>query len=232
MNIDEELQRMFTDERLDVPIRHDAVDTLVAGARRRRRRRRTLTASSAVAAVVALVVTVVALVSLGGAQSMPPARPPVVTVTVTVTVTAAPPASDVIGPSGYRELHLGMTAVQAEATGLIVANAQPVSGAGCLGYDYAGSPNEANHYSVLISPTLGVVRVDGRAGAVTPEGARIGTSESELKRLYPTRSGSHGAAGEWVAAIPANADARYWFIVQSGSVAEIRLEGTTQDCYA
>ncbi|MGH3863357.1 hypothetical protein [Actinokineospora sp.] len=44
------------------------------------------------------------------------------------------------GPDGYLDLRLGMTAEEAEATGLITPNVQPTSSKGCKGYDYKGAP--------------------------------------------------------------------------------------------
>ncbi len=267
MNLDDELRRLFNDdERLDLPLRDDAVKSVVAGARRVRRRRLTAITASGALVVAALAGTTVALAKVGAPQTLPavgqetvvstsslsmpaPADPrtadqpsPPGTASKTIVhsttttsrsaTTTTPTKPKVpIGPSGYGGLALGMTAEKAEATGMIVRNSDPMSSAGCVGYDYKGSPNQPAHYSVLISPTLGVVRIAGRADSVTPEGLWTGAPEAELKRLYPTRSDTHGVTGEWVAAVPDNAEAQYWIIVRNQSVAEIRIELKTQDCY-
>jgi hypothetical protein len=49
---------------------------------------------------------------------------------------------------------------------------------------------------------------------------------------YPEPAGSHGAVGEWVTAVPANPQARYWIIVRNQAVSSIRIELAVQDCYA
>ena len=270
MSLDDELHRIFTDDRLDLPVRHDAEAAVVAGARRRRRRRIAITAVGGFTMVAALATTTLALSGIGGPESLPMAAdpaalavttttapPPPATTTpgtiaappgavtsgrATITNQKPPPSSgskspapspkQVIGPSGYAGLRLGMPADTAEASGPIVPNAQPVSSSGCKGYDYRGSPNQPDHYSVLISNTYGVARIAGRSDAATPEGIAVGAPESDLKRTYPTQSDSHGAVGEWIVPVPGNAAAQYWFIIRNQAVAEIRLELTTQDCYA
>jgi hypothetical protein len=270
VNLDDELRRLFADDRLDLPPRPDAEQAIVAGARRVRRRRFAVATASAAAVGVALVGATVAIAGAGGPRSLPaassetadlppessttPPPPPTenpapVTPTRQATagantITRKPPTTSrpstratrpqtrgTIGPSGYAGLRLGMTTAQAEATGLMVPNAEPEPAPGCTGYDYKGSPNPAGDYSVVVSDTDGVVLIAGRADAVTPEGLAVGAPEAEMKRLYPTQAGSHGTAGEWVTAVPQNPNARYWIIVRNAVVAEIRIELAAQSCY-
>jgi hypothetical protein len=266
VNLDDELRKLFSeDERLDVPLRDDAVSSVVSGARRIRRRRIMSVATSGTLVVAGLAGATIAFANVGAPESLPPVGQETVGSTTSLgqlpttdpgspsqsssptasntivhktpppstTTTAPPPKKQKapIGPSGYGGLALGMSVDQAESTGMIMRNADPVSSEGCIGYDYKGAPNEPKHYSVLISPKLGVVRIAGRADSITPEGLWTGAPESDLKRLYPTQSGTHGVTGEWVAAVPDNAEAQYWIIVRNESVAEIRIELKTQDCY-
>lgn len=136
------------------------------------------------------------------------------------------------GPDGYLALRLGMTAEQAEATGLITPNVQPISSKGCKGYDYKGAPKEAARYAVVISPKYGLVRLaNGPARPLTAESLILGSSESDMKKAYPTSAGSHGAVGEWVTQVPGHEDKRYWFLVRDGKVSAMRLELAVQDCY-
>jgi hypothetical protein len=73
MNLDDELKRLFVDERLEVPARPGAEDVIVAGAQRVRRRRiATVTASGALA--VAAVVAASVLLTGGHQDAMPPAN--------------------------------------------------------------------------------------------------------------------------------------------------------------
>lgn len=273
MNLDDELQRLFADERLDVPVRHGATEAVVAGARRVRRRRIALSAVGGAAALSLLAGTAIVLAKPGPAHSVPGAEISATgEVTATATersddpaptsvnapgnsgtrtgsVTGKPTSSTTVppsdfqpedgtdgtvpfGPDGYLALRLGMTAEQAEATGLITPNVQPISSKGCKGYDYKGTPKEAARYAVVISPTYGLVRLaNGPLRPLTTEGLILGSSETDMKKAYPTSAGTHGAVGEWVTQVPGNADKRYWFLVRDGKVSEMRLELATQDCY-
>ncbi|WP_436493084.1 hypothetical protein [Actinokineospora sp. HUAS TT18] len=270
MNIDDELQRLFADDRLDVPVRSGATEAVVAGARRVRRRRVAMSAAGGAAALSVLAGS--AFILAGGqpeSQSVPGDGVSIAaTTTSAVTTSEAPTSTQVptsassgtrtgtvtkkttpsttkpfqpeneydgtmpFGPMEYLDLRLGMTAAEAEATGLITPNAQPTSSKGCKGYDYKGAPKEAAHYSVLISPKYGLVRMaNGVTRPVTPENIILGSSEADLKKAYPTSVDSHGAVGEWIVAVPGAPGNQYWFIVRDGKVAEMRLELATQDCY-
>lgn len=72
------------DDQLDVPVRPDAEQTIVAGARRLRRRRLAAVTATGAAAVVAVVAIGVAL-ALPNQEAMPPADLPTTTTTTTTT---------------------------------------------------------------------------------------------------------------------------------------------------
>lgn len=74
MNVDDELRRMFDDlgDRLDVPVRFDATEVILAGARRVRRRRIAAATVSGVLAVVLLAGAGI-LLTRPGPESAPPA---------------------------------------------------------------------------------------------------------------------------------------------------------------
>lgn len=271
MNLDDELQRLFADDRLDVPVRHGAAEAVVAGARRVRRRRIAMSAVGGAAALSLLAGTAIVLTKPGPTHSVPGAEisatgditaPPtersadpaptsvkapgnsgIRTGSVTGKPTSSTSPSDFqpedgvdgtvpFGPDGYLALRLGMTAEQAEATGLITPNVQPISSKGCKGYDYKGTPKEAARYAVVISPKYGLVRLaNGPARPVTAEALILGSSEGDMKKAYPTSAGTHGAVGEWVTQVPGHDDKRYWFLVRDGKVSAMRLELAVQDCY-
>lgn len=93
MNLEDELQRLFSDDRLELPVRPEAEAVLARGIGRRRRRR----AAAAVAAgAMSLAVVVGGSFALSGARSandtLPATRLPVTTVEVT-TGEPAPPSS-------------------------------------------------------------------------------------------------------------------------------------------
>jgi hypothetical protein len=103
VNLDDDLRRLFTEQgdRLDVAVRADAEDVIVAGARRVRRRRRVAAGAGAIAAV-AVVATGLALAT-GHQDAMPPA--------VTVTTTPPPLSTGATSPSSV--------------TGSVIPPAQP-----------------------------------------------------------------------------------------------------------
>lgn len=93
IDLDDELRRLLADadERLDVPVRPDAPDVIVAGAKRVRRRRVAAAAATGALTAVALVAGVIILVG-GKPDAMPPAlrythNPPVAATTTTTTGT-------------------------------------------------------------------------------------------------------------------------------------------------
>ncbi|GAB3438593.1 hypothetical protein [Actinophytocola sediminis] len=92
MSLDDELRRMFdaVEDRLDVPVRGGAAETIVAGANRVRRRRIMATTASGVAAV-AVLAGVGILLTAPEPESAPPAitSPP----PPSATVSSPPPAS-------------------------------------------------------------------------------------------------------------------------------------------
>lgn len=72
MDLDDELRQLFTSDRLDVPVRADAEEVIVAGARRVRRRRIAAATASGAFAVVVVVAAGIALAG-GDPDAMPPA---------------------------------------------------------------------------------------------------------------------------------------------------------------
>jgi len=75
MDLDDELRRIFADDRLDVAVRPDAQERIVAGARRARlRRRMAVTGATGGVAVAALVAGAVLFTDPGPPDAMPPAE--------------------------------------------------------------------------------------------------------------------------------------------------------------
>jgi hypothetical protein len=93
MNIDDELHRLFTDDRLDLPVRTGAEAAVVAGARRLRRRRTVVTAAVGTATVVALFAVAASLPRLVGSEPGPAAGPEVAAETTLSTVPSPPSIS-------------------------------------------------------------------------------------------------------------------------------------------
>ncbi|MGW0519828.1 hypothetical protein [Crossiella sp. NPDC003009] len=276
MNVDDELRRLFSDDRLELRPLPDAEHAVLTGVKRRQRRRRAAVAATGALSALAVVAGTLAVLQPEQTNTVQPADTTSLTFTTTPAPTSAPSSSagdqssattttpsrggsgvgsgqgtapssssktptstippktfgtELMGPVSYRGLRLGMPQEQAVATGLIKPNAKPESNTGCFGYDYAGSPRAAGFYSVVISKAKGVVRINGRGDERTSEGIGVGAPVADFDRVYPKYGTDHGAVGERVVAVPGNAAANYWFIMQNNSVKEIRLELKEQDCY-
>jgi hypothetical protein len=144
-DLDDELRRLFADDRLTLPVARDATPAVLAGARRRRRNRTALGAAGGVLAVVAVVFVGAVLSGIGRPAGTVRAAAPLLTTTATTaptgTATATPvPAttsaadpSAVLGPYGYSKLELGMSVKEASAIGQLRVGT-PTTVAGCLRY--------------------------------------------------------------------------------------------------
>ncbi|WP_253832282.1 hypothetical protein [Actinokineospora globicatena] len=101
MDIDDELRRLFADERLDVPVRPGATDAVVTGAGRRRKRRIAVTAAGGALTLAVLVAGGVAFSGLARTSSSPPGQEGMPTLSTTVsTTTAQVPTSAVVPGAG------------------------------------------------------------------------------------------------------------------------------------
>jgi hypothetical protein len=255
-DLDEELRRLFADERLDLPVARNAGAAVVAGARRRRRNRVALTAAGGVLAVVAVVSAGLTLGGIGRPSTVPAAAGPVLTMTVppatptTAPATAPLPLADgvlfVLGPDGYDKLTLGLPLDKAIAAGLFYkAPASPVS-AGCLRYTTvltgtyvvrtppgaSGAATSAvpvrGKLRVLVSLSEGVVELNGDPLTRTPEGIGVGSPEELLAQAYPQLDVSRGTATVRVSGNPA---AIYVFGLDgTGTVTSFSLRLAKSDC--
>ncbi|UQS27022.1 hypothetical protein L1857_31595 [Amycolatopsis thermalba] len=109
MNLEDELSRLFSDERLDVPVRPGAELLVVAGARRRRYRRNAAVATGGALTMVALIAVGITLSGIGGGRTdtLPATNLPVTTIASTPgpesgaplppTSSSAPPQSSSTG---------------------------------------------------------------------------------------------------------------------------------------
>jgi hypothetical protein len=100
MDLDDELRQLFTaDDRLDVPVKGDAEEIIVAGARRVRRRRIVAaTASGALGVVIAVVAGIV--LAGGSPDAMPPATdvPTTLPAASSAEVTTQPSSTSAVAP--------------------------------------------------------------------------------------------------------------------------------------
>jgi hypothetical protein len=251
--IDADLRALFADQRLSLPVGQDAVGSVLVGAQRRRRRR-----TMAVAAGGALAVAAVLLA--GGLVAGHLVRPDEVqigspggglatlsysnTPTVSGSASQAPsglgtaPGTQpgVLGPNGYGDLVLGMTAEQALATKMVNSHTRLANG--CLSYTRQSA--DASHsavvgsrpYTVYLSNDrwpLGIQAISAPPGTLTPEGIGIGSTEDALFAEYP--NANHARDDVIVTAVPDHPAAEYRFGMDGkGTVTAIYLTVSGQTC--
>lgn len=225
--LDRELNRLFADDRLALPVAGDAERRIQEGVSRRRRRRG---AALAVAGVLVSIGAILGGLAIVPGQVTDRAEPPPVNPTLstgqrptgTSTTTgnsaaptrdtgtgtpapgttgrpapgrpdepANPPANErptatrptyevttaLLGPDGIGPLQLGMTERQAVATGAL---GRPTSRGGrCASYPVNGPGVTAR-----ISSADGITAFVAGSGVRTPEGIRIGSPRSAVRRAY------------------------------------------------
>lgn len=138
---------------------------------------------------------------------------------------AATPAQadgSTLGPSGYKTLHLGQSAADAKATGLLVDEQK---GACDMYYlrPAEGQPNVGG--GVWVAPELGVVMISGTSKSHTVEGIGMGDSLAEVRSAYADLRPLAGSDFVFRAATPGNRDAYYRFAFDADHrVADFSLE--------
>ncbi|MEJ2852565.1 MULTISPECIES: hypothetical protein [unclassified Saccharothrix] len=203
VELDERLRELFSDERLDLPAREDAVPRIVGGARRRRRTRSVATGALVVAAVVG---GVVAAQGLTADFASEPGTSP------TSTTTIRPQALE---PPAHGPFRLGMPAAEVVAKGYPVAPAGPCA-------VHLGSETS---YDVVVSPRGEVVGIRTPRFTRTPSGVGHGSTPAELRGPYPDLV----EAGDRVT-VAMGSDWGYVFELDQGKVSVVRIEKTGGGC--
>ena len=128
--------------------------------------------------------------------------------------------ASVLGPGGYRNLKLGMSFVEAKATGALAAVSLPASS--CQNYQLAEGDRIVS--TVTISPKNGVVSFLA-SSAHSPEGIMVGSSEADLKATYPK---AQVVANGYT--VQLDKLSLLQFSVARGVVTQYQLLSSTQDC--
>lgn len=135
----------------------------------------------------------------------------------------------VLGPTGFRELELGQTVDEAQATGQL-GDRDPVMGVGG-GCDYhrllMDGPGDFAGF-VLVSDT--VLDIDSNR-MQTPEGIGPGSTVEQAKALYPDLDEEAAAKGSALVAVPGNDNAQYRLQFTDGEIARIALQEADQPCF-
>lgn len=215
MDLDDELRRLFQDDRLEIQVKPGADEAVVTGARRLRRRRVAMASAASTLAVATVVAGGVALSGVAGPTDLPPAASSVLTTTTT----------NPVWPIGYGPVKLTMSEQEALATGVLV---EPVvvRQDGCRTYATDGNPNDQG--AVVVSPSIGVVRVTVPSFATTGSGIGAGATVADVRAEYPTvmefsdhlRENMEGKQA-WYYRFELDADKK---------VSSIRMELTGNDC--
>lgn len=190
MNLEDELGRLFSDERLDLPVRPDAEKILARGIGRRRRRRAAATMTAGAFAIAGVLGLSVALPAVrGGDQTLAGTRLPVATSPVSTGQPALPDSSSQVtspAPSSTT------TTVPPSAT------KKPSASTGA-----SGKPSSRASSSAPPPSTSKVIGPDGWGRL------RLGMSEAQAV-----------ATGEFDPAEPASGSPchRYWLAGSSGPV--------------
>jgi hypothetical protein len=255
--LDDELRRLFADDRLAVPVARNAGVAVVAGARRRRRGRMAMAAAGSVLAAVAVVSAGAALSGIGHpATTHVTAAGPVLSTTVPIATTTTPAAApttmykptDVLGPFGYDKLSLGMSLKDVAAVAQL-RDAAPVTSNGCYRYTVfldvvtvqqpstvvpgatpvTTLPADAV-LELLVSARNGVIQVIAGPTMHTPEGIGIGSSKEALADAYPLLVLPVRAG---MTTVPATGNPKAIYVFQvagNGTVTAFSLRQAKSDC--
>ena len=259
-HLDDDLRELFASDRLNVPVRADAEEIIVAGARRVRRRR--IVAATASGAAGVAVAVVAGFVLAGGApNAMPPAtstttRPPAASVELTdlpapstaqaprlttTTTTTPPPKPPPTrtkttnpGPPDLSYQVIGPTGLRALKLGQTLEEAKAT---GLLGIQTASSGGCTVYTLVSDDRVAGHVYVSDTVQAIaadpvqTPQGVGPGWTVAQVKAVYPDLDEQAAEAGHALVPVPGNAEANFGLRFADGKVTAVSLELAGQSCY-
>ncbi|NUW35972.1 hypothetical protein HTZ77_31815 [Nonomuraea sp. SMC257] len=145
----------------------------------------------------------------------------------TGTPAAHTAARETFGPSGYGGVKLRMSAKAAAATGKI-SRLRGQDSPSCTSWQLKAHPVGHDAVGLYISKKRGVALIFAPQGARTPEGIGIGSTYTQIKKLYPRLKTA--ASGYPYVDVAGNPGAYYSFLLHKGKVYEMALALHTQDC--
>ncbi|MBB3094020.1 hypothetical protein FHR83_001669 [Actinoplanes campanulatus] len=137
----------------------------------------------------------------------------------------------VLGPRGLGKLRLGMTVEEAQATGMITGYRVEEYLHNC-GYAKIEAGNGTG--SVQFTPNgLGLSNIHAYGGISTPEGIRLGSTYTAVKKAYPDFVfviDDRATEGNGIADTPGNSKAHYSITIDDGEVTALELGADGQLC--
>lgn len=126
------------------------------------------------------------------------------------------------GPRGLGPVHLGMSALDVESSGVVLEDSH---GQGCT--TFTAEP-EGNPVLGFLTENQGVsvLLVDGE-GTLTPAGIGIGAAEERVREAYPD---AEDVPMGLVATVPGFSDRQYTFAFEDGRLVEMALRLERQTC--
>jgi hypothetical protein len=224
----------------------DLLDQLAGRRQRQRRQRAGMLATAAAVVVIGGGIPVVT--SLTMHSDVAPATQPTVASTPPATTEAAPstsaepapttsaeptpapattdpePAALVLGPDGLGPLKLGMTAEEADATGMLRPWDREVpDGTGCRPqFRLADDSTDAS--AIWASDDSGVRAIQVGEGVLTPEGIGIGSSAADMDAAYPGWRSTLVVNWRAYPPVAGNSDAVYRITVVDDKVTSLTIQ--------
>jgi hypothetical protein len=131
-----------------------------------------------------------------------------------------------IGPSGYGNLRLGMSATKARATGKIVRKSIGAPRT-CTTWDLKEKRYGGDRAGIFISKRHGLAVIVAPGQTRTPQGIGRGSSNARLQAAYPRLKRSPLGL---TTSVPGNRQASYVFNVTKNGVIAVILVMNKQDC--